>query len=147
MSTVSRLRRMWTALIAIAVASSAPMAGSMPADLQRHVRYPGLLLHEQAEVYGHYHLSNPDAFYRAEDVWQLPQTADATGGGSRMASISAVPPCNCATKKPSAESFFATSSKSPAFGAKPGTAKLSIARAHSASTALARSWPSTSSAP
>ncbi len=62
-------------------------AASMPADLQRHVRYPGLLLHEQAEVYGHYHLSNPDAFYRAEDVWQLPQTADATGGGSQFRSV------------------------------------------------------------
>jgi len=52
---------------------------SMPADLREHIRYPSLLLHEQAEIYGHYHLSNPDGFYRAEDVWQLPQTTDATG--------------------------------------------------------------------
>ena len=55
----------------------------MPADLQKHVRYPALLLHEQAEMFGHYHLETADAFYRAEDVWQLPQTTDATGNASQ----------------------------------------------------------------
>ena len=57
-------------------------AAQMPAELQQHVRYPALLLHEQAEIYGHYHLNTPEAFYRAEDVWQLPQTTDASGGNS-----------------------------------------------------------------
>lgn len=50
---------------------------AMPADLQKHVRYPALLLHEQAEVFGHYHLSTAEAFYRGEDVWQMPQAAHA----------------------------------------------------------------------
>lgn len=54
----------------------------MPADLREHIRYPLLYLHEQAEMYGHYHLDNPDAFYRAEDVWQMPQTGDATGASN-----------------------------------------------------------------
>jgi uncharacterized membrane protein (UPF0182 family) len=49
--------------------------------LLAHVRYPGLFLNEQAEVFGHYHLSNADAFYRAEDVWQLPRSSDAGTGG------------------------------------------------------------------
>lgn len=52
---------------------------SMPAELQKHVRYPSLLLHEQAEIFGHYHLETAEAFYRAEDVWQLPASQDATG--------------------------------------------------------------------
>lgn len=52
-------------------------AAEMPADLQAHVRYPTLFMQEQAEVYGHYHLTNPDAFYRGEDVWTLPRTIDA----------------------------------------------------------------------
>jgi uncharacterized membrane protein (UPF0182 family) len=38
-----------------------------------------LLLHEQAEMFGHYHLETAEAFYRAEDVWQLPTSTDATG--------------------------------------------------------------------
>jgi uncharacterized membrane protein (UPF0182 family) len=54
---------------------------AMPPGLQAHVRYPALLLHEQAEVYGHYHLTNPDVFYRAEDVWQLPRASDVGTGG------------------------------------------------------------------
>lgn len=56
-------------------------ADAMPADLRAHVRYPWLYLQEQAGVYGHYHLTNPDAFYRAEDVWSMPQSADAGTGG------------------------------------------------------------------
>ena len=54
---------------------------AMPAALQAHIRYPSFYLHEQAEVYGHYHLTNPDAFYRAEDVWTLPRASDAGTGG------------------------------------------------------------------
>lgn len=62
-------------------------ANTMPADLRAHVRYPWLYLHEQAEVYGHYHLTNPDAFYRAEDVWSLPQSTDAGTGGSPFRAV------------------------------------------------------------
>ena len=58
----------------------APRA-AMPAALQAHIRYPSFYLHEQAEVFGHYHLSNADAFYRAEDVWTLPRASDAGTGG------------------------------------------------------------------
>lgn len=56
-------------------------ASTMPADLKAHVRYPWLYLHEQAEIYGHYHLTDAEAFYRAEDVWSLPQSSDASTGG------------------------------------------------------------------
>ncbi|MGQ0562122.1 MAG: UPF0182 family protein [Gemmatimonadota bacterium] len=56
-------------------------ADAMPEELRAHVRYPWLYMHEQAEVYGHYHLTNADAFYRGEDVWSTPQTGEAEPGG------------------------------------------------------------------
>jgi uncharacterized membrane protein (UPF0182 family) len=49
---------------------------TMPADLRSHVRYPVMFLREQAQILGQYHLSAPEAFYRGEDVWQLPTTAN-----------------------------------------------------------------------
>lgn len=55
-------------------------ASEMPEQLRRHVRYPWLFLHEQAEIYGHYHLTDPDAFYRGEDVWSMPRGGDPTAG-------------------------------------------------------------------
>jgi uncharacterized membrane protein (UPF0182 family) len=42
-------------------------ASTMPADLRRHVRYPELLLKLQAEAYGLYHMTDPEAFYNRED--------------------------------------------------------------------------------
>ena len=56
-------------------------ASAMPEQVRVHVRYPWLFMHEQAEVYGHYHLTDPDAFYRGEDVWSMPQGAEGTPGG------------------------------------------------------------------
>ena len=46
-------------------------AATMPADLRRHVRYPQLLLEEQASVYGLYHMSDPEVFYNREDLWTV----------------------------------------------------------------------------
>jgi hypothetical protein len=43
----------------------------MPADLRRHVRYPQLLLEEQAAVYGLYHMGDPEVFYNREDLWTV----------------------------------------------------------------------------
>lgn len=54
----------------------------LPADLRAHVRYPVMYLREQAQVLGQYHLTNPDAFYRGEDVWQLPATGESGGSES-----------------------------------------------------------------
>src|SRR5690348_7785332 len=44
---------------------------AMPADLRKHVRYPELLLGLQAEVYGLYHMTNPEVFYNREDLWNV----------------------------------------------------------------------------
>ena len=54
----------------------------MPAELRAHVRYPAMYLREQAQVLGQYHLTSPDAFYRGEDVWQLPTTGESAGSES-----------------------------------------------------------------
>jgi hypothetical protein len=44
---------------------------AMPAGLRKHVRYPELLLKLQAEVYGLYHMTNPEVFYNREDLWTV----------------------------------------------------------------------------
>ena len=46
-------------------------AAAMPPELRKHVRYPELLLSLQAEVYGLYHMTNPEVFYNREDLWTV----------------------------------------------------------------------------
>lgn len=46
-------------------------AAAMPPDLRKHVRYPELLLSLQAEVYGLYHMADPEVFYNREDLWSV----------------------------------------------------------------------------
>lgn len=45
---------------------------AMPANLQRHIRYPEGLFTAQAEMYGTYHMTNPTTFYNREDRWEVP---------------------------------------------------------------------------
>jgi uncharacterized membrane protein (UPF0182 family) len=54
-------------------------AASMPAGLRKHVRYPELLFKLQSEVYGLYHMTNPDVFFNREDLWTV---ATETGLGN-----------------------------------------------------------------
>ncbi|MGB9104483.1 MAG: UPF0182 family protein [Terriglobales bacterium] len=46
-------------------------AAAMPPALRKHVRYPELLLKLQADVYGLYHMTDPDVFYNREDLWTV----------------------------------------------------------------------------
>jgi uncharacterized membrane protein (UPF0182 family) len=46
-------------------------AATMPPGLRKHVRYPELLLTLQAEVYGLYHMTDPQMFYNREDLWSV----------------------------------------------------------------------------
>ena len=55
-----------------------PLA-SLPADLQRHLRYPEDLFLIQAEMYRAYHMSSPEVFYNREDLWQFPGTTSSIG--------------------------------------------------------------------
>jgi len=51
----------------------------MNATLAAHLRYPAALLMVQATMYGRYHLTNPSAFYIANNAWEL---APTSGTGS-----------------------------------------------------------------
>ncbi len=46
-------------------------ASTMPAWLRAHVRYPELLLSLQAQMYGLYHMTDPEVFYNREDQWSV----------------------------------------------------------------------------
>jgi len=46
-------------------------ASAMPAALRAHVRYPETLLTLQAQVYGLYHMQDPEVFYNREDQWTV----------------------------------------------------------------------------
>jgi hypothetical protein len=46
-------------------------ASVMPTWLRKHVRYPELLLSLQADIYGLYHMTNPEVFYNREDLWTV----------------------------------------------------------------------------
>jgi uncharacterized membrane protein (UPF0182 family) len=56
-------------------------AAMMPSGLRKHVRYPELLLKLQAEVYGLYHMTDPEAFYNREDLWTVATEVGMSEGG------------------------------------------------------------------
>ena len=60
-------------------------ASAMPAGLRRHVRYPESLLKVQAEVYGLYHMTDPEVFYNREDQWTVATEVGLTGAGEQGA--------------------------------------------------------------
>jgi hypothetical protein len=59
-------------------------ASYMPPDLRRHVRYPQLLLQEQAAVYGLYHMSDPAVFYNREDLWTVASELGMSDSGEQQ---------------------------------------------------------------
>ncbi|HEY2470316.1 MAG TPA: UPF0182 family protein [Terracidiphilus sp.] len=60
-------------------------ASEMPTDLHRHVRYPELLLREQAAAYGLYHMTDPVVFYNREDLWTVASEVGTTSSGDQAA--------------------------------------------------------------
>jgi uncharacterized membrane protein (UPF0182 family) len=58
-------------------------AAMMPPGLRKHVRYPELLLKLQAEVYGLYHMTDPEAFYNREDLWTVATEVGMAEGGAQ----------------------------------------------------------------
>jgi uncharacterized membrane protein (UPF0182 family) len=59
-------------------------AAMMPSGLRKHVRYPELLLKLQAEVYGLYHMTDPEAFYNREDLWTVATEVGMSEGGQQV---------------------------------------------------------------
>jgi uncharacterized membrane protein (UPF0182 family) len=60
---------------------------AMPPWLRRHMRYPEMLFKLQAEVYGLYHMANPQVFFNREDLWTVATENGSNGNGeqARMA--------------------------------------------------------------
>jgi uncharacterized protein len=58
-------------------------ASAMPADLRKHVRYPESLLKTQAQVYGLYHMTDPEVFYNREDLWTVATEVGLSGEGEQ----------------------------------------------------------------
>jgi uncharacterized membrane protein (UPF0182 family) len=56
---------------------------AMPTWLRAHVRYPELLLSLQAEVYGLYHMTDPEVFYNKEDQWTVATENGSSQGGDQ----------------------------------------------------------------
>ncbi|MDD3582043.1 MAG: UPF0182 family protein [Desulfobacca sp.] len=45
----------------------------LPADLKPHLRYPNDLFTIQMEIYARYHQTDPEVFYKQEDIWEFPE--------------------------------------------------------------------------
>ena len=43
----------------------------MPSELRHHIRYPKDIFQEQVAIYANYHQTNPEDFYRQEDIWEF----------------------------------------------------------------------------
>lgn len=55
---------------------------AIPPELKAHFRYPLDLFKIQAQMYLSYHMSDPEAFYNREDLWQVP--VETYEGGSEQ---------------------------------------------------------------
>ncbi len=60
-------------------------ASDMPADLRQHVRYPEALLKTQSQMYGLYHMTNPEVFFNREDLWTVATESVSDGNGQQIA--------------------------------------------------------------
>jgi hypothetical protein len=58
----------------------------MPVELRKHVRYPEMLFKLQAEVYGLYHMTDPEVFFNREDLWTV-ATESGTDDAGQPASV------------------------------------------------------------
>ena len=62
-------------------------SATMPAGLRKHIRYPELLLAVQAEVYGLYHMTDPQLFYNREDLWTIPNEVTLNRQGEQTSQM------------------------------------------------------------
>src|SRR6202008_3821746 len=75
---------------------------AMPADLQKHIRYPEDLFLVQARIYQAYHMKTAEALYNREDLWQFPRQAGSTGIATMSPNYTTLP----SPAKPHAEFFL-----------------------------------------
>jgi uncharacterized membrane protein (UPF0182 family) len=53
---------------------------AMPPTLRQHARYPEAQFKLQAEIYRTYHMTNAEAFFNKEDVWDISRSVNGTSG-------------------------------------------------------------------
>jgi len=53
---------------------------AMPSSLVPHTRYPELLFRVQAEAYRTFHMTDPEAFFNKEDMWDLSRNLNSSAG-------------------------------------------------------------------
>lgn len=46
-------------------------SSQIPTDLREHLRYPEKIFRVQAEIYRTYHMTDPEAFFNKEDLWDI----------------------------------------------------------------------------
>ncbi len=56
---------------------------AMPSDLRKHVRYPEDLFKVQSEVYGLYHMTDPQVFFNREDLWTVATETGTDSNGQQ----------------------------------------------------------------
>jgi uncharacterized membrane protein (UPF0182 family) len=59
-------------------------ASLMPADLRRHVRYAEDIFTLQSQVYGLYHMTNPEVFFNREDLWTVATETGPDADGNQV---------------------------------------------------------------
>jgi len=57
---------------------------AMPPGLRKHMRYPELMLKLQGQVYGLYHMTDPEVFYNREDLWTVASEVGMSEGGGQV---------------------------------------------------------------
>ena len=60
-------------------------ASAMPADLRAHARYPEFMFRVQAEIYRTYHMTDTEAFFNKEDVWEIARNLNNPSGRAEPA--------------------------------------------------------------
>lgn len=58
----------------------------MPADLRAHARYPEFMFRVQAEIYRTFHMTDTEAFFNKEDVWEIARNLNNPSGRAEPAS-------------------------------------------------------------
>jgi uncharacterized membrane protein (UPF0182 family) len=61
-------------------------ASDMRPDLRKHIRYPEALFNLQAQVYGLYHMTNPEVFFNREDLWTVATETTSDENGQQVVS-------------------------------------------------------------
>lgn len=57
----------------------------MPADLRAHARYPEFMFRVQAEIYRTFHMTDTEAFFNKEDVWEIARNLNNNTGRAEAA--------------------------------------------------------------